>query len=130
MGKFLRMNNAGDSWILGDKEHSYIFTMMDESSVSPATWNKYWDRIGSLEMPTLLLKDKIILPPGNLTLSASEMADTFYEGDYVYLTQFHNGFPQYEKTNNKNILLYNNNNTGWVLGDSNHNDFVFKISSF
>ena len=125
VGKFIRMNNAGDSWILGDKEHSYIFTMMDESSASPATWDKYWDRIGSVEMPTLVLVDPTILPPKTLTLSPSEGADTFYAGEYQYSrTEFHDGFPQYVTSDNNSIVLYINNETEWVLGDANHNDSV------
>ena len=52
---------------------------------------------------------------------------TFYEGDYGYVG-IQNSFPEYEKINNKSILLYNNNQGVWVLGDDNHNDFVFKLS--
>ena len=84
-GKFLCMNNGNDSWIIGDQNHSYSFTMMDESSFSPATWDTYWNQSGSLEMPTLRLIDPTILPPKQLTLSPTDpSSETFYEGEYEY----------------------------------------------
>ena len=97
---------------MGDPKHDYIFTMMNEPSFSPAIWNTtYWQIEGSLEMPTLVLSDPRILPPKNLTLSSSDNATTFYEGNYTYMVDFHNDFPQYEKVNPRGILLYRNNNT-------------------
>ena len=92
---FISIDRSSTSWVLGDDEKPYIFTMNKEPSQSPIHWNNsFWRNNGTLETPILELLDPLLLPPPKITLNATDNAETFYAGTYILnQSNLHLNFP-------------------------------------
>ena len=128
----LYVNSTTGIWMLGDGGHKdYVFNLSSSTAISPANWSE-WTNNGPLENPSLTKKYPFDLPPYRLTLSPTIGSDdTFYKGSYSlqkYADETFNERPQYKHDNNSNLLLYINSQKVWVLGDSDHKDFIFHLT--
>ena len=121
-----------DIWVLGDFYHTdYILRLTEKTVFSPSLWEEWHDIGQTPETPTLILNDPIFLPPLHLSLVPNIKDDpAFYVGYYTLnVSDRWQCKPQYYREDD-NILLYvSKNRSQWVLGDRNHDDYIFNIST-
>ena len=130
-GTFIKISDSQKSWILGNENKNYIFTMNLDAVGSPRDWdNQTWEHQGTEEIPIFQLTNPMVLPPKELILSATaDSIETFYAGNYKLSNNHRNYTPQYVRSNNESILLYRNDEKSWVLGNQDYQDYVLTLSN-
>ena len=134
----LYVSDKTNTWVLGTTDYKdYVFTISTNiSSKSPIEWHE-WEKSSSSsnESPELTLKDPTTLPPCTFQLLPNKTGDSpLYAGNYTLNLNETFGYAdkyQYIKSLDETgqiTLLYVNAGV-WLLGDGDHKDYLFNLSS-